>query len=79
MLGVRRATVSVIAHLLKAKGLVSYRRGELTVTDRAGLEACSCECYYLSKEQMARTFMLRWTTICLYRMADQTFSQTVFR
>jgi Mn-dependent DtxR family transcriptional regulator len=56
MLGVRRATVSVIAHSLKEKGLVSYRRGKLTVTDRAGLEACSCNYYYLIKEQMARTF-----------------------
>ena len=56
MLGVRRATVSVIAHSLKEKGLVNYKRRKLTVTDRAGLEACSCECYHLIKQQTARTF-----------------------
>lgn len=56
MLGVRRATVTTIAHRLKERGFIAYTRGRLVVTDRSGLEGCTCECYRLIKEQMARTF-----------------------
>jgi len=56
MLGARRATVSAIAHKLKEAGIVSYTRGKLKVTDRSRLEACSCECYGLIKNQTRRTF-----------------------
>jgi CRP-like cAMP-binding protein len=45
MLGVRRQTVSVVANTLQKAGLITYRRGLVTVLDRAGLEAASCECY----------------------------------
>lgn len=57
MLGVRRPTVSEIAQKLKEEGLINYTRGNLTVTDRRGLEARSCECYEMIQEQMARTFL----------------------
>ena len=56
MLGVRRATVTTTAQRLKEKGLITYTRGRLVVLNRSGLEACSCECYRLIKEQMAHTF-----------------------
>lgn len=45
MLGVRRATVSDTARVLQQRGLIDYRRGRMTVTDRGGLEAAACECY----------------------------------
>lgn len=54
MLGVRRATVSTIAHKLKESGLIHYTRGKLAVTDRQGLEDCSCECYGLINDLTAR-------------------------
>lgn len=45
MLGVRRAGITAAAMSLQAQGVISYSRGTLTVTDRAGLEARACTCY----------------------------------
>lgn len=45
MLGVRREGVSGAARRLRAAGLIRYARGHMTVVDRAGLEAMTCECY----------------------------------
>ena len=45
MLGVRRTSVTLIAHRLQAGGLLRYRRGHIVVLDRAGLEDVACECY----------------------------------
>jgi CRP-like cAMP-binding protein len=45
MLGVRRSTVTFLSITLQQKKLIKYTRGNLTVLDRKGLEAVSCECY----------------------------------
>jgi CRP-like cAMP-binding protein len=45
MLGVRRVGITTAAARLMREGLVVYRRGELTVLDRAGLERAACSCY----------------------------------
>jgi CRP-like cAMP-binding protein len=45
MLGVRRPTASETARQLQADGLIRYRRGKITITDRPGLERASCSCY----------------------------------
>jgi len=54
MLGSRRAGVSVAANDLREAGLISYTRGRVTVIDRAGLEAASCECYRMVRSHFDR-------------------------
>ena len=54
MLGVTRPSVSVAARTLQNAGLIRYRRGEITVLDRGGLEESSCECYAVVQREYAR-------------------------
>jgi CRP-like cAMP-binding protein len=54
MLGVRREGITEAAGKLQAAGYISYRRGHITVLDRAGLETRVCECYAVVKKEMDR-------------------------
>lgn len=54
MLGVQRSTVSAAAISLQARGLISYSRGRITVTDRAKLEATACACHNAVVEHFER-------------------------
>ena len=54
MLGVRREGVTEAAGKLQGAGLVRYRRGKITVLDRTGLEARTCECYQVVKREFDR-------------------------
>jgi Mn-dependent DtxR family transcriptional regulator len=42
---VQRSTVSVVTRTLQTAGLIRQGRGGITVTDQAGLEEITCECY----------------------------------
>lgn len=44
-LAVRRPGVTETAHNLKEAGLIEYRRAEIRIVNRQGLEAVACECY----------------------------------
>lgn len=54
MLGSRRATVTLSAGLLQQAGLIRYSRGRVTIVDREGLEAVSCECYGIIRAALDR-------------------------
>jgi hypothetical protein len=44
MPGVRRVGITTAAVALQRLGLIEYRRGEVAVLDRRGLEAAACSC-----------------------------------
>jgi CRP-like cAMP-binding protein len=54
MLGVRREGVTEAAGKLQLAGLIQYSRGHITVLDRLGVEARSCECYAVVKAESDR-------------------------
>jgi CRP-like cAMP-binding protein len=54
MLGVCRPTVTAVAGALQTAGLINYHRGKITVLDRKGLEAASCECYEVVAKELDR-------------------------
>lgn len=45
MLGVRRTSVTTVAHTLQAAGLIKYSRGRIQILDADGLQENACECY----------------------------------
>ena len=52
MLGVRRATVTMIAGALHKAGLIDYSRGRIRIVDGQGLERVACECYDVVRRLM---------------------------
>jgi len=54
MLGVRREGITEAAGKLQRAGVIRYRRGHITVVERAGLEARACECYAVVKKELGR-------------------------
>jgi CRP-like cAMP-binding protein len=45
MLGVRRTSVTTVAHTLQRAGMIKYARGKIQIVDVDGLRETACECY----------------------------------
>lgn len=58
MLGVRRVGVTHAASALQGAGQIEYHRGELTVLNRARLEAAACCCYAADRKAYTDVFKL---------------------
>ncbi len=54
MLGVARQSVGTAVADLQARGLIAYRRGNMRILDRPGLEGASCECYRIVRTEFSR-------------------------
>ena len=54
MLGVSRARVNIVTGALEKAGRIKHSRNQITVLDWKGLEASSCDCYRIIKEEFAR-------------------------
>jgi hypothetical protein len=54
MLGVQRTGVTAAAGKLLRASLIRYRRGNVTILYRPGLERRACECYRVSKKEFDR-------------------------
>ena len=56
MLGVRRAGVTESLGALARSGLIASSKGRITILDRRGLEAASCECYAIVRRYAGEPF-----------------------
>ena len=57
ILGVSRARVNIVTGALEKAGLIKHSRNQITVLDWKGLEASSCGCYQVIKEEFARVLV----------------------
>jgi len=51
MLCVQRPSITVVARMLQQAGLIRYAQGKVTVLDRQGLEAATCDCYRVVQQR----------------------------
>ncbi|WP_090560645.1 helix-turn-helix domain-containing protein [Belnapia rosea] len=58
LLGVRRSGVTTIAGAFQQQGLIHHGGGRITITDRAGLERATCECYHAIQSVFGRLLPL---------------------
>jgi CRP-like cAMP-binding protein len=54
MLGVRRASIGVVAGSLQEADLIRYSRGRIEIVSRPALERAACECYGVVRKEYER-------------------------
>lgn len=55
MLGVRRSGITITAQTFQRAGVITYRRGKITISNREALEEICCECYQLFHDHYYRS------------------------
>jgi CRP-like cAMP-binding protein len=68
MLGVKRNTISLIAHELQEKGLIRYSRGRLAIVDPEGLARRSCECHAADRLHLGQSELRAVPTVLIPRL-----------
>jgi len=63
MVGAPRSAVSQAASTLRAKGIIDYRRGVLTIRNHARLQRVSCECFDVVTQVVGPTSAARTKTL----------------
>jgi Crp-like helix-turn-helix domain len=56
MLGIRRASVSEVAHKFQEAGVIAHTRGRVRILDRERMQAAACECYVRNRDEYERLF-----------------------
>src|SRR5512135_3640541 len=74
MLGVRRESVTAAARKLQSAGLIRYRRGQVTVLDRPGLQQRVCECYAVVKAEFDRLLPQRKPDLSAPAVVTRSFA-----
>jgi Crp-like helix-turn-helix domain len=74
MLAVSRPSVNAASRKLQDAGLISYRRGAITILDRKKLERVSCECYEVIRRLYASRLGAELSPTS--RRRDQTISSS---
>jgi CRP-like cAMP-binding protein len=52
VLGVRRTTINLVVRTLHEAALIRYRRGQIEILDRNGLQREACTCYHVIRRQL---------------------------
>jgi CRP-like cAMP-binding protein len=56
MMGSQRSTVTLTAGSFQRSGLIEYRRGDIRILDREGLENVACECYPIVRDLIVNLY-----------------------
>ena len=56
MLGTRRTTVTMVAGSLQERGMISYRRGKITILSAQELEKAACPCYRICSKALRNLY-----------------------
>jgi CRP-like cAMP-binding protein len=56
MLGIPRTNVTMTLGVLQRRNLIRFKRGEISIVDRRGMETVVCECYRVIRDEINEFF-----------------------
>jgi CRP-like cAMP-binding protein len=63
ILGVRRTSVTEVATVLRASGLITYTRGKIRIVNLAKLKETACECYGAVKSHYSTLLKMKHSEV----------------